>query len=127
MRRWLVVFLLCILVVSAVVAYMVTIPSPSPSPTPARVNVGIFYYVWYADGSGVSWNRSKIPDQPILGYYNSSDPAVIIQHILWMRELGVDFVVVSWWGFYDDYGKFTDDTAKQVFEVAAALGAHVCS
>lgn len=47
MRRWLVAVLLCILVVSAVFAYMVIPPSPPPNSSFAKVNVGIFYYVWY--------------------------------------------------------------------------------
>jgi len=110
MRRWLVALLLCILILSAVVVYLIYLP---PS-----VNVGIFYYVWYDPSLEVSWERSKIIDQPVLGFYNSSDPAVIRQHLIWMKELGIDFVVISWWGFYDDYGKFTDNAAKQVFKIA---------
>jgi hypothetical protein len=38
-----------------------------------------------------------------------------------MKELGIDFVVISWWGFYDDYGKFTDNAAKKVFETAQSI------
>jgi hypothetical protein len=82
------------------------------------LKIGIFYYVWYNPSWDFSWNKSKIVDQPILGYYNSSDTAIISQHLRDISDLGIDFVVVSWWGFYDDYGRFTDTAAKQVFKVA---------
>jgi hypothetical protein len=122
MRKRFAAVLLCVIVAaSTVAAYGVT--SWNNTKSLPKAQVGIFYYVWYANGSEVSWNRSKIVDQPVLGYYNSSDSAIIRQHVLWMKGLGINFVVVSWWGFYDDYGKFTDNAAKQVFEVAAALSA----
>jgi hypothetical protein len=92
------------------------------SPPPAfKSQVGIFFYVWYDPASEESWNRAKIADQPVWGYYDSSDPAVIRQQLLSIEELGVDFVVISWWGFYDGYGKFADRAAQQVFETAQGL------
>jgi hypothetical protein len=98
--------------VSAVTVYVLTKRSP------LSLKIGIFYYVWYNPAWDFSWNKSKIIDQPILGYYDSSDPAIINQHIRNISDLDIDFVVVSWWGFYDDYGRFTDTAAKQVFKVA---------
>ncbi len=82
----------------------------------------MFYYIWYDPSSDVSWNKSKIVDRPVLGYYNSSDKAAILPHLLLIKDLGVDFVVVSWWGFYDNYGKFTDEAFRQVLETAQMMG-----
>lgn len=68
-----------------------------------------------------NWSAPKFVDYPVsvLGNYSSANSTVIRQQLVWMRDLGVDFVVVSWWGFYDDYGRFTDDAAKQVFKTTA--------
>jgi hypothetical protein len=114
-RRWLVAVLLCVLVVTAVVAYVVISPSP-----PARVNVGIFYYVWYGAPESDNWSAPEFVDYPVsvLGNYSSANSTVIRQQLFWIRDLGVDFVVVSWWGFYDRYGNFTDSNAKLVFKTA---------
>lgn len=38
-----------------------------------------------------------------------------------MQDLGIDFVIISWWGFYNDYGKFIDNATKQVFETAQSI------
>lgn len=38
-----------------------------------------------------------------------------------IEELGVDFVVISWWGFYDDYGRFTDEALQRVFQTAQSI------
>ena len=91
MRRWLVLVLLCILVVSAVVAYLIIAPSPG------KVNVGIFYYVWYGAVDS-DWGAPKFVDYPVsvLGNYSSANSTVIEQQLVWIRDLGVDFVVVSW-------------------------------
>lgn len=76
------------LVVSAVVAYMVILPSPSLNPSPARVNVGIFYYVWYGAVDS-DWRAPKFVDYPIstLGNYSSANSTVIKQQLVWIGEL----------------------------------------
>ena len=130
MRRWLVAVLLCILVLSAVFAYLIrtTQPPPpsTPSPTPtasplAAPEIGIFYYVWYDAPNSDNWNASKFVDYPVyplLGNYSSLNSTVILQQLVLMKNLGIDFVVISWWGFGDAYENFTDNAAKQVFQVA---------
>jgi len=82
------------------------------------VNIGIFYYAWYDTTSAESWNKSKIVDTPILGFYDSSNSTVIVQHLQWIEDLGVDFVILSWWGTNDSYGKFNDNVAKQILSQA---------
>lgn len=118
MRKQSIAILLCAIIVVALAAYFWYNWSIRPV---SPVQVGIFYYLWYNPAWDFSWNTSKIVDVPVLGYYNSSDPAVIRQHLLWMKDLGVDFVVISWWGFYDYYGEFIDNAAKQVFETAQSI------
>lgn len=117
MRKRIAAVFLCAVIVVAFGAYLLFPPSLSPS----RPKIGIFYYVWYNPEWTVSWDTAKIVDKPVLGYYNSCDPTVIKQHLVWMQNLGIDFVIISWWGFYDDYGRFTDNAAKQVFETAQSI------
>jgi hypothetical protein len=87
-----------------------------------HVKVGLFYYVWYQGvyGSG-HWNGTppddprslkwRVVDEPVLGFYNSSDPKVIRQHLDWFKELGIDFLIISWWG----PNSFEDNATKAVF------------
>jgi hypothetical protein len=116
MRKGIIAVFLCAVIVVALSAYILIQPTRSQS----LPKIGVFYYVWYNGPDDLtSWaNHTKIVDKPILGYYNSCDPTIIKQHLVWMQDLGIDFVIISWWGFYDDYGNFTDNATKQVFETA---------
>lgn len=80
---------------------------------PERPLVLAYYYVWYGKG-GHEWSKSLY--HPELGGYNSSDPSVIKQHILWARSSGIDGFIVSWWG----RGTYEDGVTKEVFEMADA-------
>ena len=117
MGKGIVAVFLCAVIIVAFGAYLLFTPTLSQS-TP---KIGIFYYVWYNPDWPFSWDPAKIVDSPVLGYYNSFDPTIIRQHLIWMQDLGIDFVIISWWGFYDDYGKFTDNATKQVFETAKSI------
>jgi len=73
--------------------------------------VGTFYYVWYSGPDDnprlFHWNDARcngVSLRPSLGYYSSRDPDVIQQHIAWLTNAGVDFIIVSWWGIngYED-------------------------
>ena len=109
---------LTIIVSAAAIHYWMT-------PKISVAKIGIFYYTWYDPSLEVSWDAKKIIDQPILGFYNSSDPAIIRQHLVWIEDLGVDFVVLSWWGFYDDYGKFTENVVRQVLSITRESGSNL--
>ena len=67
------------------------------------------------------WNSSlgwTVVDTPLLGFYNSSDPSLIRQHLKWFDELGVDFLIVSWWGSSTLQGyEFADTTTRLVFDL----------
>ncbi|MEM2098639.1 MAG: hypothetical protein QXU99_02685 [Candidatus Bathyarchaeia archaeon] len=81
---------------------------------------GAFYYVWYNPADSASWVYPKIIDKPVLGYYNSCDPAVIVQHFAWLSDLHIDFIIVSWWGIYNqsDWHSFIDTATAELFETA---------
>jgi hypothetical protein len=79
--------------------------APEPS-----YKVAAFYYPWYGnpsiDGQWIHWTQNNhLPPQdiaadfyPALGAYSSNDPAVIAQHMQWLREAGVGVIISSWWG-----------------------------
>lgn len=54
---------------------------------------------WFANGIN-SWHTTQAV--PLIGLYDSHDPAGIRQHLLWMMDLGVDFIMPDWtnhlWG-----------------------------
>ena len=88
----------------------------------SKAKVGLFYYVWYEGGLGNGhWNSSlgwTVVDTPLLGFYNSSDPSLIRQHLKWFEELGVDFLIVSWWGSSTLQGyEFADTTTRLMFDL----------
>ena len=88
----------------------------------SKAKVGLFYYVWYEGGLGNGhWNSSQgwtVVDTPLLGFYNSSDPSLIRQHLKWFEELGVDFLIISWWGSNTLQGyEFADTTTRLVFDL----------
>ena len=72
--------------------------------------VAAFYYPWYGnpetDGTWIHWtqNNHLPPDDiaadyfPALGAYSSNDPAVVAQHMEWLREAGIGVIITSWWG-----------------------------
>jgi hypothetical protein len=65
----------------------------------ANTLFGMQYEPWFTSGYK-SWLTSEAV--PIMGFYNSFNEKVLRQHILWMMELGVDFILPDWsnhiWG-----------------------------
>jgi len=84
------------------------------------VKVGIFYYVWYDPNLLVSWEYPKICDKPLIGYYNSCDPEIIATHFKWISELGINFIILSYWGQYFQWSEYTFrlNTIHQIFKMA---------
>jgi hypothetical protein len=72
----------------------------APKPDTVR-EVGAHYYPWYGtplhDFNNGQWAEES-PSTPVLGNYNSAEPAVIEQHIDWCRRAGISWLNVSWWG-----------------------------
>jgi hypothetical protein len=92
----------------------------SKSPANIQSKIGVYYYVWYGK-NGRHWNDAKcntVVDRPLLGYYDSRDTKVIRQHIKWLTEAGIDFLVISWWG----KGSYEDGSAKKVIAILNEMG-----
>ena len=64
-----------------------------------RPMVGVHYFAWYQrDGRGWGNGVTTVPDdtpQPSLGWYTSSDVAVMDTHIVQMTSAGFDFVILQ--------------------------------
>jgi len=95
---------------------------PSQSHSESSTKVGVFYYEWYPK----HWNdTSKYPqwnftDEPaVQGNYSSENETIIKQHLDWMKEAGIDFAVLSWWGKNDSDYQRTDAAVEKMFSVAS--------
>jgi hypothetical protein len=75
---------------------VVLITRPLPPIEPAK-KIGAYYYIWWGIPFNNHWNEN-IKGTPFVGYYNSSDPRVADQHILFAKQHGIDFFAVSWIG-----------------------------
>src|SRR4051812_44042784 len=96
MRRYLLGFLLLVLVV--------------PANAFAGDRVSAFYYPWYGtssmDGTYQHWSQDghAPPNDiasayyPAIGLYSSSDTLVIDAQLSEIRSAGIDEIAVSWWG-----------------------------
>ncbi|MEM4534820.1 MAG: hypothetical protein QW764_02120 [Desulfurococcaceae archaeon] len=78
------------------------------------VTVGVYFYVWYSS-DGRHWDPSVDPawavvEQPVIRFYDSRDESVIKWQLKLIRDAGIDFIVISWWG----PGSFEDEAAKAV-------------
>jgi glycoprotein endo-alpha-1,2-mannosidase len=64
-----------------------------------RPLVGAHYYLWYPSNWGHGTLRAQLdpPQQPVLGWYDSADPAVAEAHIAWASAHGIDFFTMDWW------------------------------
>jgi hypothetical protein len=64
---------------------------------------------------------------PLIGPYDSADPAVLEYHVLLMKLAGIDGIIVDWYGpdDYLDYGINNQRTAA-IFQYARAAGLKFC-
>ncbi|HSB02507.1 MAG TPA: hypothetical protein VLE49_17775, partial [Anaerolineales bacterium] len=95
--------------------------------------VAAFYYPWYGnpstDGQWVHWDSHNLlpPDDissdyyPALGAYSSKDPAVVEQHMKWLRQAGIGVVITSWWG----QGTREDQNVPLLLQTAERYGIKV--
>lgn len=81
-----------------------------------------FYYAWYETPQGPhqTWKmwaektahgevHSRIPAKPLIGEYDSTNPAVVKWHFQLAEAAGIDAFLVSWWGGANISGQaFTD-------------------
>ena len=86
------------------------VTAPAPEGSDPSYKVAAFYYPWYGnptiDGKWIHWTQNNhLPPEdiaadyyPALGAYSSNDPAVIAQHMEWLRQAGIGVIISSWWG-----------------------------
>ncbi|HUH99372.1 MAG TPA: hypothetical protein VLZ89_18575 [Anaerolineales bacterium] len=105
---------------------------PVTGPEPSY-RAAAFYYPWYGnpkiDGKWIHWEEPDFhPPQdissdyyPALGAYSSRDPAVVAQHMAWLRQAGIGVIITSWWG----QGTPEDDTVPLLLRMAEQYGIKV--
>lgn len=100
-----------------------TTPTPTPPPPSSGGNLSfpiraIFYYPWFPE----AWTQGGIYPytryHPTLGYYSTSDPAVIRQHIAAMQYGGIQAGIASWWG----QGHHTDSDFATILQASDGTG-----
>ena len=61
--------------------------------------VGMEWEPWFTKHN-VVWTLHEAV--PLIGLYDSFNPLVVLQHMYWMLDAGVDFIIVDWtnnlWG-----------------------------
>jgi glycoprotein endo-alpha-1,2-mannosidase len=89
-----------------------------------------FYYGWYGapvlSGDWRHWRgftprgarQSPAVDTPLLGFYDSHDPAVVARHADWISAAGLTGVICSWWGA----GSFEDRSLDLLCDVMHSRG-----
>jgi hypothetical protein len=74
-----------------------------------------FYYPWFPE----AWNQNGINPYtrytPTLGYYDSSSPSVLANHLDAMTYAGMDAGIASWWG----QGSRTDGRISTLLNAAS--------
>jgi Glycosyl hydrolase family 99 len=89
----------------------------------APLTVAAYYYPWFAPDhsrwdAGYVRSQLDVPQAPLLGEYDSRDPAVIDQHYAWAHEYGVGAFFCSW----DGPGGYSDGTIRDSLLPSPARG-----
>jgi len=104
-----------------------------PEPPGPSAQVAIFYYAWYGtpsfDGSWLHWGQGEHAPPvgigssyyPARGVYSSSDAGVVQAQMEEIAGVGIDTVIVSWWGL----GSVEDARLLPVATAARAAGLDV--
>lgn len=74
-------------------------------------------------------SRVGITDEPVYGFYESDDPAVIAQQLGDMEDAGIDTILVSWhgWGDRDFNGSIDDKEMEAMDRALTALLDYITS
>ncbi len=129
--------------ISRLLALLIFILATVATAGAAAKELMVYYMPWYTakpyrDGWGWHWTMDHFnPDRvnasgqreiaswyyPMIGPYDSSDPAVLEYHVLLMKLAGMDGVIVDWYGSADflDYGTNNEATVK-LFQFARKAG-----
>lgn len=91
--------------------------SPGISNHGQTLQLGAAYFNWYgfqpstgqcSGGLGsthwktLTMGGDVVAETPALGYYCSANPEVIAQQVAWMKEAGITWLLVDWWGWGDN-------------------------
>lgn len=74
------------------------VPPPRSIGFPSR---GTFFYPWFPKTWTVSGKYTHY--HPALGYYSSSDPAVVDKHIQAFEYAKIEVAITSWWGINENH------------------------
>src|SRR2546423_549509 len=74
-----------------------------------------FYYPWFPEAWSQNGQEPYTHYTPSLGYYDSSDPTVIRQHIAAMQYGHIEAGILSWWG----QGHHTDNRVGPILAATA--------
>jgi len=102
----------------------------------SKPSLRVVHYAWYETAAGPHgrwshWMDDKNPTgkplpksraQPLIGFYDSDDPAVVRWHVRLAKAAGIEAFLVSWWGGADLSGAAFE---KVILPVAAAEGFQV--
>ncbi|MGC8632073.1 MAG: hypothetical protein ACP5T2_06660, partial [Thermoprotei archaeon] len=83
---------------------------------PAETLIGVEYETWFPYPMG--WGLREAT--PILGTYNSSDPAVIRQQAEWLTWAGVNFLIIDWSNNIE-YGDWQNGVAFAIINATSQL------
>jgi len=115
--------MMCITLMGILVIVLVLYLSTTTKPI--NVKVGAYYYVWYGNNNNGSalgglgsshWNDSQgniVVDTPLDGFYSSANPDEIHKQLQEMVNIGIDFLVISWW----DINDYTDNNSQLAFSI----------
>lgn len=78
---------------------------------------GAFMYPWFPN----AWSQQGFDPftryTPSMGLYDSDDPGVVQQQLIWAREARLDAFITSWWG----QGHHTDEAFASILGIAEGL------
>jgi hypothetical protein len=93
-------------------------------PSATDYKIGTFYFPgWRSQQRGAPspepWARLKAyPErEPLLGWYDDGDVAVVEQQLRWMRKYGIDYVVFDW--YWNGTGTELDHGLRAYFKTTA--------
>jgi len=116
---------LCFLMFTLMCSSFSSVRSVGATPnSESSTKVGVYYYVWYGKGGygvGRHWNdtiHGIVVDKPLNGYYDSLNVTHVRKQIQLMKDAGIDFVIISWWG----QGSYEDNATEVWLEANIAEG-----
>lgn len=102
---------------AVVCCFAVLLSESSLGANSSKYDVGVYYFPGWRDAPPLvkahPWNLiMRFPDRkPLLGWYEDGDPVVAAQHLRWMHDVGINFVIYDWY-WLNDSGVALDHALK---------------